>query len=57
MADTFQNEVPRARINLKLFFIPAAQKKVELPLKLLTIGDFSHGKENRPLSERENQRQ
>ncbi|BDO03319.1 type VI secretion system protein ImpB [Klebsiella quasipneumoniae subsp. quasipneumoniae] len=26
---------------------------VELPLKLLTIGDFSHGKENRPLSERE----
>ncbi|HDE1655159.1 TPA: type VI secretion system contractile sheath small subunit, partial [Klebsiella pneumoniae] len=30
-----------------------AQKKVELPLKLLTIGDFSHGKENRPLSERE----
>ena len=27
-------------------FIPAA-------LKLLTIGDFSHGKENRPLSERE----
>lgn len=31
----------------------ACKKKVELPLKLLTIGDFSHGKENRPLSERE----
>ncbi|MDM4472341.1 type VI secretion system contractile sheath small subunit, partial [Klebsiella michiganensis] len=29
-----------------------AQKKVELPLKLLTIGDFSNGKEDRPLSER-----
>ncbi len=47
MADTFQNEVPRARINLKLsLHTAAAQKKVELPLKLLTIGDFSHGKEN-----------
>jgi type VI secretion system protein ImpB len=58
MADTFQNEVPRARINLKLsLHTGGAQKKVELPLKLLTIGDFSHGKENRPLSERENQRQ
>ena len=29
-----------------------AQKKVELPLKLLTVGDFSNGKESRPLSER-----
>lgn len=46
MADTFQNEVPRARINLKLsLHTGGAQKKVELPLKLLTIGDFSHGKE------------
>lgn len=54
IADTFQNEVPRARINLKLsLHTGGAQKKVELPLKLLTIGDFSHGKENRPLSERE----
>ncbi|MFG7857126.1 type VI secretion system contractile sheath small subunit, partial [Klebsiella pneumoniae] len=54
MADTFQNEVPRARINLKLsLHTGGAQKKVELPFKLLTIGDFSHGKENRPLSERE----
>ncbi len=54
MADTFQNEVPRARINLKLsLHTGGAQKKVELPLKLLTIGDFSHVKENRPLSERE----
>ncbi|BAH63050.1 hypothetical protein KP1_2365 [Klebsiella pneumoniae subsp. pneumoniae NTUH-K2044] len=54
MAVTFQNEVPKARINLKLsLHTGGAQKKVELPLKLLTIGDFSHGKENRPLSERE----
>lgn len=53
MADTFQNEVPRARINLKLsLHTGGVQKKVELPLKLLTIGDFSNGKEDRPLSER-----
>ncbi|MDU6926590.1 type VI secretion system contractile sheath small subunit [Franconibacter helveticus] len=54
MADTFQNEVPKARINLKLsLHTGGAQKKIELPLKLLTVGDFSNGKENRPLSERE----
>ncbi|WP_204315855.1 type VI secretion system contractile sheath small subunit [Enterobacter hormaechei] len=54
MADSFQNEVPKARINLKLaLHTGGAQKKIELPLKLLTVGDFSNGKENRPLSERE----
>ncbi|KLQ28925.1 type VI secretion protein [Enterobacter bugandensis] len=53
MADTFQNEVPKARINLKLsLHAGGSQKKVELPLKLLTVGDFSNGKETRPLSER-----
>lgn len=36
MADTFQNEVPKARINLKLsLHTGGSQKKVELPLKLL----------------------
>ncbi|ELQ5994361.1 type VI secretion system contractile sheath small subunit [Cronobacter dublinensis] len=54
MADSFQNEVPKARINLKLaLHTGGAQKKVELPLKLLTVGDFSNGRESRPLSERE----
>ena len=54
MADTFQNEVPKARINLKLsLHTGGAQKKAELPLKLLTVGDFSNGKQSRPLSERE----
>ena len=54
MADSFQNEVPKARINLKLaLHTGGAQKKIELPLKLLTVGDFSNGKENRPLSERD----
>ncbi|HBI6861784.1 TPA: type VI secretion system contractile sheath small subunit [Enterobacter cloacae] len=54
MADSFQNEVPKARINLKLaLHTGGTQKKVELPLKLLTVGDFSNGKESRSLSERE----
>ncbi|KKC62813.1 type VI secretion protein, partial [Citrobacter amalonaticus] len=35
MADSFQNEVPKARINLKLdLHTGGASKKTELPLKL-----------------------
>jgi len=53
MSESFQNEVPKARVNLKLdLHTGGAQKKVELPLKLLTVGDFSNGNESRPLSER-----
>ena len=53
MADSFQNEVPKARINLKLdLHTGGASKKTELPLKLLVVGDFSHGRETSPLSER-----
>ncbi|MRT55325.1 type VI secretion system contractile sheath small subunit [Enterobacteriaceae bacterium RIT693] len=53
MADSFQGEVPKARINLKLdLHTGGAQKKTELPLKLLVAGDFSHGGETAPLSER-----
>jgi type VI secretion system protein ImpB len=54
MAESFQNEVPKARINLKLdLHTGGAQKKVELPLKLLVMGDYSNGQDNRPLAERE----
>ncbi|WP_434525936.1 type VI secretion system contractile sheath small subunit [Photorhabdus asymbiotica] len=54
MAASFQNEVPKARINIKLdLHTGGAQKKVELPLKLLVMGDYSNGREQRPLSERE----
>lgn len=53
MADSFQSEVPKARINLKLdLHTGGATKKTELPLKLLIAGDFSHGQETAPLSER-----
>ncbi|WP_271411936.1 type VI secretion system contractile sheath small subunit [Pseudomonas sp. Q1-7] len=52
-SDSFQNEVPKARVNIKLdLHTGGAQKKMELPLKLLVMGDYSNGKEHRPLSER-----
>ncbi|WMY72567.1 type VI secretion system contractile sheath small subunit [Buttiauxella selenatireducens] len=54
MSNSFQNEIPKARVNIKLdVHTGGAQKKVELPLKLVVMGDYSNGKENRPLSERE----
>lgn len=53
MSDSFQGEIPKARINLKLdLHTGGAQKKTELPLKLLVAGDFSNGKETAALSER-----
>ncbi|MTD37695.1 type VI secretion system contractile sheath small subunit [Erwinia sp. CPCC 100877] len=53
MSDSFQKEIPKARINLKLdLHTGGASKKTELPLKLLVTGDFSNGKETAPLSER-----
>ncbi|MCZ4060565.1 type VI secretion system contractile sheath small subunit [Pantoea sp. LMR881] len=53
MADSFQSEVPKARINLKLdLHTGGASKKTELPLKLLVAGDFSHGQQTAALSER-----
>ncbi|WP_333710887.1 type VI secretion system contractile sheath small subunit [Pluralibacter gergoviae] len=54
MSDSFQSEVPKARINLKLdLHTGGASKKTELPLKLLLTGDFSNGQDHAPLSERE----
>ena len=43
MADSFQNEVPAARVNIKLdLHTGNAKKKVELPLKLLAVGDYGN---------------
>lgn len=51
---TFQSEMPKARVNIRLdLHTGSAQKKIELPLKLLALGSFSNGKETRSLSERE----
>lgn len=52
-SNSFQNEVPKARVNIKLdLHTGGAQKKVELPLKLMLMGDYSNGREQRSLSDR-----
>ncbi|MHC6225412.1 type VI secretion system contractile sheath small subunit [Pseudomonas sp. X10] len=53
-SSSFQNEVPKARVNIKLdLHTGGAQKSVELPLKLMLMGDYSNGREQRSLSGRE----
>jgi type VI secretion system protein ImpB len=45
MSDSYQKEIPKARINLSLDVDSGGhRKKVELPLKMLVLGDFSNGK-------------
>lgn len=52
-SNSFQGEVPKARVNIKLdLHTGGAQKKIELPLKLMVMGDYSNGEEQRSLSER-----
>lgn len=52
-SNSYQHEVPKARVNIKLdLHTGGAQKKVELPLKLMVMGDYSNGREQRSLSER-----
>ncbi len=54
MAGSFQNEIPAARINLKLDVGKGdAKKKMELPLKMLVIGDFSQKKRDERVANRE----
>ncbi|WP_436882686.1 type VI secretion system contractile sheath small subunit [Enterobacter asburiae] len=50
---SYQSEIPKARINLKLdLHVGDAQRQSELPLKMVVAGDFSNGRETAPLSER-----
>ena len=54
MADSFQNEIPKARVNITLDVeTGGARKKLELPLKMLALGDFSGGKTKGRVAERE----
>lgn len=54
MSNSYQSEIPKARVNIKLdLHIGGTQKKVELPLKLLVVGDYGNGTEQRTVSERE----
>src|SRR5262245_30764523 len=40
--ESFQNEIPPARVNIKFVKkTDGAQKEIELPLKLLVLGDFT----------------
>lgn len=53
MSESFQNEVPPARVNIKLdLHTGGAKKQVELPLRLMVTGNFSFDENNTPLSER-----
>jgi type VI secretion system protein ImpB len=54
MANSYQNEIPPARINIQLSVDSGgAQKKMELPLKLLVVGDFKMDGDESRIVERE----
>ncbi|MDR3012134.1 MAG: type VI secretion system contractile sheath small subunit [Chitinispirillales bacterium] len=54
MPGSFQNEIPAARINLKLDIGKGeASKSVELPLKLLVMGDFTCREKETRVADRE----
>jgi len=54
MANSYQNEIPPARINIQLSVDSGgAQKKMELPLKLLVLGDFKMDGDESRIIERE----
>jgi len=54
MSNSYQSEIPKARVNIQLsVHTGGAQKKVESPLKLMVTGDYSNGAEQRPVFERE----
>ncbi len=54
MSNSYQHEIPKARINITLDVeTEGARKKKELPLKFLSVGDFSRGKTTGPVEQRE----
>jgi len=54
MAQSFQREKPPARINLFLEVDTGdAQEKLELPLRLLVMGDYMGRKDSTPVADRE----
>ncbi|MBB71054.1 MAG: type VI secretion system contractile sheath small subunit [Legionellales bacterium] len=49
MSNSFQTEIPRARVNITLdLHTEGALRKQELPLKLMVLGDFSHRQSSKP---------
>ncbi|MCH8031591.1 MAG: type VI secretion system contractile sheath small subunit [Bacteroidetes bacterium] len=54
MAQSFQREKPPARINLFLEVATGdAQEKLELPMRLLVMGDYKGRKDGTPVADRE----
>ncbi|VAW74702.1 Uncharacterized protein ImpB [hydrothermal vent metagenome] len=54
MANSFQKEIPKARVNITLDLETyGAKKKMELPLKMLVLGDYSNGQTEGPVKERD----
>jgi type VI secretion system protein ImpB len=54
MSDSYQKEIPKARINLSLDVDTGGhKKKTELPLKMLVLGDFSNGKTKGKIADRQ----
>ncbi len=53
-SNSFQNEIPPARVNIQLSVDKGgAQKKVELPMKMMVMGDFTGKKDSTRVAERE----
>ena len=56
MAGSFQNEIPPSRVNIRYVKdTGGATEEIELPLKLLVMGDFTLQEDDTPLEERERQ--
>jgi len=54
MSKSYQHEIPQARVNITLDVeTGGAKSKKELPMKLLMLGDFSHGQANGQIADRE----
>jgi len=54
MAQSFQREKPPARVNLFLEVAKGdAQEKIELPMRLMVLGDYKGRPDSTPLAERE----
>ena len=54
MAQSFQREKPPARVNLFLEVSKGdAQQKIELPMRLMVLGDYKGRSDSTPLAERE----
>jgi type VI secretion system protein ImpB len=53
-SESFQNEIPPSRVNIRYVKdIGDAKEEVELPLKLLVMGDFTLQSDETPLEERQ----